>query len=84
MKLTKEYENPIIKKVTKVLLSSEPKHKECTTRYISLANRELHDLIKKGKANAFGVAGASLALENEYRRMFGMFIPRSEPVKIGA
>lgn len=70
----------ILTKMTKVVQSSRKEHKAVVARYLSLANRRLHEIINNGCAEPFVVAGTSTSIQNDYIDKFGAFFPASKPV----
>ena len=82
MKVSKEYDKPVLSKMTKVLLSADKKHEGTVARYLSLGNRVLHEQIKKKQSDVWGVAGASYAIKSAFECKFGMFVVRDEPIRV--
>ena len=68
----------ILKKMVRVIKTSDDRHRYMAERYISLANHRLNDISNSN--NVWGVIGASMAIEKQWNAKFGAFVPRSEPV----
>lgn len=66
----------LLDKISRMIDTADEEHRDCIERYISLANRQLH----QEKDEVWGIVGASLALQRRWNDKFGVFIPRDEPV----
>lgn len=72
----KKHIKELLDKISRMIDAADEQHKDCVERYISLANRQLH----QEKDEFWGIAGASLALQRRWEDKFGVFIPRDKPI----
>ncbi len=74
----------ICKKMVGMIENSDDSKKDFIRRYLSLANRELHEISNAGDmSETFGIIGASMAIKNRYIDKFGFFSCKSSPVLKG-
>lgn len=70
--MTAEIED-LLRKMARIIDSSEERHKRLANRYICLANRRLHKLLKKNSESIMEVAGVSTAIRFRWIVKFGIF-----------
>lgn len=71
----------ILSKMNKLIETSSAKHKAICERYISLANKRLNSL-RRSTPEFFGVIGASMAIEGNFKSKFGSFLIRRNPIRL--